>query len=226
MQLRATSPAATIKITTNFNPTQDVLTFTSPGGSGITGFYDAELGVLTLSGASTLANYETALRSVKYSNSSDNPTTGTRTISFVAYDVSIVPSVASTRTVSVAAVNDVPVITVPAAQTVGASDPLSIAAINANLIIASDVDSNAAQEQLTLTVSGGMLTLATLAGLTGSGNGTASLTYTGTLAALNAASMAWYLPLRPVPPRSRSMPRSTTWATPVVVEHKRATIRC
>ncbi len=51
-----------------------------------------------------------------------------------------------------------------------------------------DPDNNGTDPlQVTLTVGHGTLTLATLAGLTGSGDGTSQLTYTGTLAALNAA---------------------------------------
>jgi Ca2+-binding RTX toxin-like protein len=42
--------------------------------------------VLTLSGASSVANYQEALRSVTYFNSSDNPSTATRTISYQVDD--------------------------------------------------------------------------------------------------------------------------------------------
>jgi hypothetical protein len=58
----------------------------------------------------------------------------------------------------------------------------------AGALSVSDPDNNGADpEQVTLTVSHGTLTLAGLAGLAGSGDGTSALTYTGTLAALNAA---------------------------------------
>ena len=46
----------------------------------ITGSWDAVTGTLTLTGTDTLANYETALRSVTYQNASDDPSTLTRTV--------------------------------------------------------------------------------------------------------------------------------------------------
>jgi hypothetical protein len=67
-------------------------------------------GVLTLTGTTTKANYLAALQSVKYHNSnSNNPTTGNRTISFVVDDGSD-DSIAVTKTVTVVALNDAPVL--------------------------------------------------------------------------------------------------------------------
>ena len=108
---------ATISITANFTSGQDVLGFTTQ--NGITGSYAAGTGILTLTGTTTVANYQAALRSVTYANSSDNPSTATRTIAFVATD-STTPSAASTQQVSVAAVNDAPAC--PAASKSGNED--------------------------------------------------------------------------------------------------------
>jgi hypothetical protein len=58
---------------------------------------------------------------------------------------------------------------------------------NERVLAVVDADAGTSPVQLTLTTPNGTLTLATLAGLTGSGNGTATLTYSGTLASLNAA---------------------------------------
>ncbi len=66
----------------NFLPDQDGLVFTNQ--LGITGSYDA--GILTLTGTTTLSNYEIALRSVKYINTSTNPNTSPRVIDFVVND--------------------------------------------------------------------------------------------------------------------------------------------
>jgi len=41
---------------------------------------------LSLGGAATLAQYEAALRTITYNNTSDNPSTQTRTVSFVIND--------------------------------------------------------------------------------------------------------------------------------------------
>src|SRR5205823_2123327 len=59
---------ATVSITANFASGQDVLGFTNQ--NGITGSYNAATGVLTLSGTATVAQYQTALDSVTYFNSS------------------------------------------------------------------------------------------------------------------------------------------------------------
>src|SRR5439155_2924953 len=60
-----TLTGATVRIA-NFAAEQDVLSFTS--NHGITGSYDASTGVLTLSGAGSIAQYRDVLRSVTYSS--------------------------------------------------------------------------------------------------------------------------------------------------------------
>ncbi|HEY1090500.1 MAG TPA: hypothetical protein VGE47_05360, partial [Burkholderiaceae bacterium] len=99
---------ATVAISANYANGQDVLAFTNQ--NGITGSWDAATGTLTLSGSATLAQYHAALRSVTYVNTSDNPSTATRTLSFTATDGTSTSAVAS-RNVSVTAVNDAPVVT-------------------------------------------------------------------------------------------------------------------
>ena len=49
----------------------DSLAFTST--PNITGSYNSGTGVLTLTGTATVANYQTALRSITFSNTSHNP---------------------------------------------------------------------------------------------------------------------------------------------------------
>src|SRR6185295_11222073 len=74
--------------------------------------YNSGSGVLTLSGSATLANYQAALQSVTYFNSSDNPNPATRTISFRVNDGSGSNNLSNiaTRDISIAAVNDAPVL--------------------------------------------------------------------------------------------------------------------
>ncbi|MBF0178141.1 MAG: DUF4347 domain-containing protein, partial [Magnetococcales bacterium] len=110
-----TLTGATVSITANYRNGKDVLSFTPVGA--ITGVWNAATGTLTLSGADTVANYQTALRSVTYQNTSDDPNlaagtaTLSRTISFRANDGSGL-SAASTATVVVQPANDAPVLTV------------------------------------------------------------------------------------------------------------------
>src|SRR5258707_8953060 len=98
-------------ITANFVTGEDVLAFTAQ--NGITGSFNATSGVLTLTGSATVANYQTALRSVTYAKTSTNPSTLTRTVSVVAND-GTANSNTATRTITVAAVNDPPVVTMTA----------------------------------------------------------------------------------------------------------------
>jgi hypothetical protein len=71
---------ATVSLTTNFNAAQDLLGFTNQ--NGITGSYDAATGLLSLSGSASAATYQAALRSVTYSNNSQNPSTTARSVQF------------------------------------------------------------------------------------------------------------------------------------------------
>jgi gliding motility-associated-like protein len=77
---------AQITISGNYVSGEDVLQFTNL--PEITGVFDGGSGVLTLTSSEkvTLDNYAAALRSVKYFNGSQNPSTATRTIQFVIDD--------------------------------------------------------------------------------------------------------------------------------------------
>ena len=99
---------ATVQITGNFTPAEDELTFTSQ--SGITGTYNSGTGVLTLTGGASEGAYQAALRSVGYLNTSNTPSTATRTMTFQAFDAGTPsePSNFATRDVTVATANDVP----------------------------------------------------------------------------------------------------------------------
>ena len=86
----------------------DVLLFTNT--AKITGVYSS--GTLTLSKVSgqtpTNAEFEAALRSVKFNNTSDTPNTTARSITFKATDASATSTTFLTETVNVTATNDVP----------------------------------------------------------------------------------------------------------------------
>ena len=177
---------ATVAITAGFVAGQDTLGFTNQ--NGISGIYNSGTGVLTLTGSSSVANYQTALRSVTYSNSSDNPT-ASRTVTFIADDGSST-SAPATRGIAITAVNDAPVNTVPGAQSTNENTPLTFSGGNGNQISVNDVDAGTNAIQVTLTATNGTLTLSGTSGLSftvGDGTADATMTFTGTITNINAA---------------------------------------
>jgi microcystin-dependent protein len=79
-----TLAGATISISKGLAPTEDTLAFTDQ--NGITGSYDKSSGMLTLSGSASVADYQAALRSVTYQDTSLTPSTAARTITIVVSD--------------------------------------------------------------------------------------------------------------------------------------------
>ena len=105
--------SAQVSITTNFSSADgDTLSFTDPGG--ITGSYTASTGVLALTGTASVAAYHDALSSVTFGNTSNTPSTATRTLSFEVKDTDGATGSVATRDVTVATQNDAPVNSVPA----------------------------------------------------------------------------------------------------------------
>ncbi len=84
----STLASATVAITGNFHASEDILAFTNISSTtfgNITGSYNAATGVLTLVSAgdkATLAQWQAALQSVTYSDSSASPNTSPRTVSY------------------------------------------------------------------------------------------------------------------------------------------------
>ncbi|GAB2891008.1 hypothetical protein GCM10027093_27610 [Paraburkholderia jirisanensis] len=106
---------ATVSITGNFHSTEDVLSFNNDGVTmgNITASYDPGTGVLTLTSvghSATLAQWQSALRSVTYTDTAVSPDTATRTISFTLVDGANNTSAASTRTITVTAVDQTPIV--------------------------------------------------------------------------------------------------------------------
>ena len=75
---------ATIQVIANYQSGQDILAATD--ASGITSSFSAVSGTLTLSGTSSLANYQTVLRSVTYKTNTSGASTLNRTIGFTLND--------------------------------------------------------------------------------------------------------------------------------------------
>lgn len=101
----------------------------------------------------------------------------------------------ASNSVSLLHINQAPVNTVPGAQTVGenasAGDDNTVvfSSGGGDAISTADPDAGSSSEQVTLSVGNGALTLAqtTGVGFSAGGNGTASMTFTGSIAAVNAA---------------------------------------
>jgi hypothetical protein len=141
--------------------TEDVLAFANQ--LGITGVWDSNTGVLTLSGATTPANYQTALRTVTYANGNENPNTGPRTVTFT---VTSVGSDSSARVIAITAVNDAPdaggdtTVTDPGGGAANILEDATPSASNIRLTpgTLNDVDSGAPTQVRILSVTGGTLT--------------------------------------------------------------------
>ena len=141
---------STVSIVTGFASSEDTLGFTDQ--LGITGSYDGGTGILTLSGTASVADYQTALRSVTYANSSEMPSTTNRAISFQVSDGAA--SSSSSRTITVASINDDPSNTgsLPIDVTV-TEDVISF--VNLSAVNFSDVDADNNLITVTLTTSTG-----------------------------------------------------------------------
>ena len=93
-------------------------------------------------------------------------------------------------TINVAAVNDAPINTVPGSQAGAEDTTLVFSTANGNALAVTDADAGASSVEIALTVTNGTLTLASLTGLAfsiGDGSGDAAMTFTGSIAAINAA---------------------------------------
>lgn len=177
-----TITGATIQIhPLSYRNGEDILSFTNQ--LGITGNWDSGTGTLTLSGTTSVANYQAALRQVSYYNTSEQPNNNVRTIVFVVSDGTS-SSGASTRDINVFSVNDAPTtsaVTLTAVTEDSGPRLITQAELLAN---SADVDNNLAS----LTASA--LTISTgLGSLADNGNGT--WTYTPALNDDTAVSFSY-----------------------------------
>ena len=153
--------------------------------------------IVDIIAGSDVSNTMTLLGSVNNINSAlnglvfspDNHYNGTATVSVTVNDLgntghggSLTDS--DSFTITVNAVNDVPLITVPSTQNTNEDNNLSITTLSI-----ADVDSSTGIIETTLSVNDGILTLATTTGIsfTAGSDGASSMTIQGTLAAINTA---------------------------------------
>ncbi len=158
---------------------------------GIGYSFNATTGALVLSGAATTAEYQAAIALVTFSVSGDNPTNfgaaTTRGIA-VAWSDGLSVSADVTSTITVTAVNDAPINVVPVAPFAVNEDVF----VTITGLSVSDADASPTTKlSVTLSVNVGAITVSAtiLGGLAPgdiTGNGTTSVTLSGTQAELNA----------------------------------------
>ncbi|MDQ6434873.1 cadherin-like domain-containing protein [Mesorhizobium sp. LHD-90] len=161
----ATIASATVTLTNH--QAGDLLSVSGvlPGGV-VASAYDAGTGVLTLTGSTTLANYQAALQQLRFSNSSDAPNTTDRGITVTINDGEANSNTA-TATIHVTATNDAPALTGDLSATLGEGGSYVITAADLDFI---DPDDAAAGVTFTVSnqVNGTVLV-----------NGGAATTFTG-----------------------------------------------
>ncbi|WP_040727377.1 DUF4347 domain-containing protein [Thiomicrorhabdus sp. Kp2] len=147
-----TLSTATISITGNFDTSHDELLFVNDSISmgNIQGSYDSVNGLLTLSSAgdtATVAEWQSALRSVTFQSSDEALTDASKTISWQVNDGYLDSSVV-TATLTTVAVNDAPVVSAPSALAIVDGKGADIYGDITGTISASDVDSGSLNYQI------------------------------------------------------------------------------
>jgi hypothetical protein len=156
-----TASSATVAITGDFHSGEDVLAFTNTDSStygNVSASYNATTGVLTLSSSgatATIAQWQTALEAVTYTDTAVTPNNATRTVSFSVTDANSNTSNTATRTVTVADTDQTPVVTTTGGTTSFTipygSSPAPVA-VDPGITV-SDMD-NATLPSATITING------------------------------------------------------------------------
>ncbi len=137
------SATATVSITGGFQDTEDVLAFTNSNATlfgDAAASYNSSTGVLsiTTSGATTVTQLQDVLRATQYNNTSNDPNTTARTITFQVNDGTD-PSNSDTKTVNVFDLNTAPTFTVTAVSPLDYSEGLGAVALWQSATGAADV---------------------------------------------------------------------------------------
>ncbi len=117
-------------------------TFAGPSGGQIDFSYDAGSRSLTFHGPAAVTDYQALMQAVQFGSTSENPTNfganPTRTLGWVLYDGEDYTSPAQTTQITITALNDAPINTVPGGQTVNEDSILPIVGVSV-----ADIDSSA-----------------------------------------------------------------------------------
>ncbi len=194
--------SATVAISSGFDSGADTLAFTTQ--NGISANFNSTSGALVLSGASTVANYITALRSITFSTTVTNLSAGsTRTVSFLVND-GINSSNLATRSIDLVSLTAAKlVVTSQPPSTIGAGSGFGLiveAETNSGSVatgssggvtvaLANNPGSASLSGTLTATVSDGMATFSGLS-LNKVGSGYTLNVTSGTLTSANTSAIA------------------------------------
>ncbi|MEI8267677.1 MAG: cadherin-like domain-containing protein, partial [Betaproteobacteria bacterium] len=184
--LSVTQGTVSLASTTGLTPASGANNSGSVGYTGTAAQINAALATLSYRGAGNFAGADTLTITV---NDGGNRGVDPSTVGLADTGTSTTEQATATVAINVLSVNDAPTITLPAPQSVNEDTTLVLSVAASNALALADVDAGSGNVQLTLSVSQGTLSLSSLTGLTltSGTNGTASLTVTGTLAALTTA---------------------------------------
>ena len=153
----------------------------------ISGSWNSTSGILTLVGFATVAQYQAALRSVTYQNTSFDRDPASRSAIFIVTDPAS-SSAPVARSIQLVTLDLAPSITVPGGQNILEDTDLVFSSSAGNAITVADNYASVGVEQLTLTPSNGSLSIANSASLVAMSVSPAGvITLDGTIPALNAA---------------------------------------
>jgi VCBS repeat-containing protein len=155
--------------------------------SGVHFVVDNTAHTVTFSNVDTAADYQAALRLVQFSSSSENPSTAARSFTITADDgQTLNHNGSASASLAVVAIDDAPVNTIPADNAVPTAFSNTNTAISGISIV--DVDSGSGTITTQLSVAHGTVavTLAGGATISAGASGSATLTLSGSAAAINA----------------------------------------
>ncbi|HLO58356.1 MAG TPA: tandem-95 repeat protein [Bacteroidales bacterium] len=183
-----TLPSATVSISANYQSDQDILTFTP--ANGITSAWNSVLGQLVLTGPASLLDFQNALRSVRYNNTSQNPGVLARTIRFVITDGTATSDPIS-RNITVTSVNSAPLLTDPVSTPVVFTENGGPVQVTSTITVTDNDNLNLAGA--TITISSGFSTTQDVLSFTSAGSITGNYnTTTGILTLTGSSSVANY----------------------------------
>ncbi|NOK63541.1 MAG: hypothetical protein GFH27_549371n40 [Chloroflexi bacterium AL-W] len=172
---------AEIRINNILDTGQETITVTPTGAITAGDITSPVTGTVRIQGPAPLSDFQAVLRSATYNNTSDSPNQSSRFIEFEVSDGLDSNTPLAVTTILIESVNDAPVLNVPGAQTATEDTVATISGISV-----SDVDLGSGSVQITVSATKGTLDATATGSANVSGNNTAALTITGTIADVNS----------------------------------------